>query len=588
MARLRGGRLIIIARDDNVVLIHAGLALDENGGSACRSPGVTAWSDILRGLRWYCQWIGGRSHSVYLLLPDSRRSELEPALSDFGQTAPLWYDDDSPLPLHQITRRSRVWMVNGARLPMVDWEVASASARWVADGVLLFGSSSHAGASCYAESVVVSDSNEVVRFQRHYDDSPIYTDLWSDEASFLVTGGQRAIAVVSHVLLRGWGLDSIGAMTRRFAIRWSDVPCVVSVVDHPSVLTGPLADVSPPVALSSTWRWRSPEPAPSGVETNLRGVWDATTAELPSSMPKRPGLRLENDSGGNGHSRKRTGSSGLDSDVSTRDRVGPKASTIQQPAVDAGPEDDHEVGRIYIAAKRLLDLVGAVLGLILLSPMMLVLALLVKLSSRGPVFFAHRRQGLRGVEFNCLKFRSMSEGADDLQAQLRGQNEVDGPQFKIARDPRITRIGRWLRETNLDEVPQLFNVLTGHMSMVGPRPSPDKENQFCPAWRRARLSVKPGITGLWQVLRRRDDPDSDFQQWIYYDVAYARHRSFWLDLQLLLYTPTAILAPRYLGRFTARLERHGICSRMEPVGSSNGFRPVADRKVGPADAHSVF
>ena len=134
-------------------------------------------------------------------------------------------------------------------------------------------------------------------------------------------------------------------------------------------------------------------------------------------------------------------------------------------------------------------------------------------------------------------------------------------QFKIDNDPRVTKIGPWLRRSNIDELPQLFNVLLGQMSLVGPRPSPDSENQLCPEWRRTRLSVKPGITGLWQVLRLRNPHASDFQEWIYYDVEYARHRSLWLDLQILLYTPVAMFAARRLNGFAGRLERHGICTR---------------------------
>jgi lipopolysaccharide/colanic/teichoic acid biosynthesis glycosyltransferase len=215
--------------------------------------------------------------------------------------------------------------------------------------------------------------------------------------------------------------------------------------------------------------------------------------------------------------------------------------------------------RFYLVVKRFIDLSAAALGLTLLSPLMIVVSLLIKLTSPGPVLFGHKRQGLRGREFRCWKFRSMRQDADAMQAKLRALNEVDGPQFKIANDPRVTRIGHWLRATNLDELPQLINVLLGQMSLVGPRPSPDKENQLCPAWRRTRLSVRPGITGLWQVLRRRNRPESDFQEWIYYDVEYARHQSLWLDWQILIHTPISILFPLRMDAFARFLERNGIC-----------------------------
>jgi lipopolysaccharide/colanic/teichoic acid biosynthesis glycosyltransferase len=122
-----------------------------------------------------------------------------------------------------------------------------------------------------------------------------------------------------------------------------------------------------------------------------------------------------------------------------------------------------------------------------------------------------------------------------MQRNLADRNEVDGPQFKIENDPRVTRVGRILRATNLDELPQLFNVLFGQMSLVGPRPSPFRENQICVPWRRARLSVRPGITGLWQVCRGHRE-QSDFNQWIYYDITYVRNGGFWLDLKILAAT----------------------------------------------------
>ena len=228
------------------------------------------------------------------------------------------------------------------------------------------------------------------------------------------------------------------------------------------------------------------------------------------------------------------------------------------------PEDD----QAYVWLKRAVDVTASATGLILLSPLLLIAAACIKLTSRGPVFFAHKRQGLGGREFFCLKFRSMTVGADAMQDGLREKNEVDGPQFRIAEDPRLTRLGGWLRRFNIDELPQLFNVLFGHMSLVGPRPSPDSENQLCPAWRRTRLSVKPGITGLWQVLRRRQCPQSDFQEWIYYDVEYARHRSLWLDWQILLHTPIAMFTPKRMNRFAIRLERADICKgsdRLHPI-----------------------
>jgi len=189
-----------------------------------------------------------------------------------------------------------------------------------------------------------------------------------------------------------------------------------------------------------------------------------------------------------------------------------------------------------LSLKRAMDLIGASIGLVLLSPFMLLMALLIKLDSPGPVLFGHIRERRGGKEFKCLKFRTMVPDADRRQRDLFDKNQVDGPQFKLANDPRVTRVGRWLRASNLDELPQLFNVLVGHMSLVGPRPSPFRENQICVAWRQARLSVRPGITGLWQICRAPDRSQGDFHEWIYYDMAYVRHFSLWLDIKILFAT----------------------------------------------------
>jgi len=179
--------------------------------------------------------------------------------------------------------------------------------------------------------------------------------------------------------------------------------------------------------------------------------------------------------------------------------------------------------------KRVADVIAAVVVLALFAPIIPFITLAIKLSSAGPTFFRDRRQGLHGKPFNCVKFRTMRVGADKLQDKLRFISDVDGPQFKMVDDPRITTVGRFLRETYLDEIPQFYNVLTGDMSVVGPRPSPESENTLCPWWRDARLSVRPGITGLWQICRTRE-PMRDFQEWIHYDTRYVRDLSWRLDL----------------------------------------------------------
>jgi lipopolysaccharide/colanic/teichoic acid biosynthesis glycosyltransferase len=125
----------------------------------------------------------------------------------------------------------------------------------------------------------------------------------------------------------------------------------------------------------------------------------------------------------------------------------------------------------------------------------------------------------------------MFSGAEKIQERLRCKSQVDGPQFKVKNDPRVTAVGRFLRDTFIDEIPQFVNILRGQMSLVGPRPSPEKENSLCPYWRNARLSVRPGITGLWQICRTRQH-GRDFQEWIYYDTEYVKRLSLWMDLYI--------------------------------------------------------
>ena len=213
------------------------------------------------------------------------------------------------------------------------------------------------------------------------------------------------------------------------------------------------------------------------------------------------------------------------------------------PAPEAAPalelaESRDRRGRTsgaYALLKVAFDVTAAALGLLLLSPLLALVAALVKLDSRGPVLYGDLREGRDGVDFACLKFRTMLAGANALQRDLMGENEVDGPMFKMRRDPRVTRMGRVLRKLNLDELPQLLNVLRLEMSLVGPRPSPFRENQQCIPWRDGRLSVRPGITGLWQVCRNRR-AQGDFHQWIQFDLLYVRHMSFAVDLKILAAT----------------------------------------------------
>ncbi|MCU0305564.1 MAG: sugar transferase [Thermoanaerobaculales bacterium] len=192
--------------------------------------------------------------------------------------------------------------------------------------------------------------------------------------------------------------------------------------------------------------------------------------------------------------------------------------------------------------KLLADLVISTALLIVLSPLLALIGLTVWLTSKGPMLYRQRRCGLNGRRFTLYKFRTMYEGADRRLDEVAHLNEVNGPAFKARRDPRVTPVGRWLRRWSLDELPQLVNVLKGEMSLVGPRPPIPEEVERYERWQRRRLSMKPGITGLWQVSGRAGI--DDFSDWIALDLRYIDQWSLWLDLKILLKTIPAVLFAR--------------------------------------------
>lgn len=194
----------------------------------------------------------------------------------------------------------------------------------------------------------------------------------------------------------------------------------------------------------------------------------------------------------------------------------------------------------YRSIKRSMDLV---IGLIVLPPVLLTLglcAITIKIDSRGPVFFSQMRTGKGGRRFKMYKLRTMVRDAEEMKTKLSHLNTLSYPDFKIVNDPRITRIGRFLRKTSLDELPQIFNVLRGDMSLVGPRPTSFSAKKYS-LWHTARLEAKPGITGLWQISGRNE---LDFDNRLRLDIAYLRHRSIWLDLKILLRTINAVFSGR--------------------------------------------
>ncbi len=195
----------------------------------------------------------------------------------------------------------------------------------------------------------------------------------------------------------------------------------------------------------------------------------------------------------------------------------------------------------HARAKRTLDVVGALVLLVLLAPLMLVVAGLVRLTSSGPVLYSQERIGRGGESFRFFKFRTMIPDADKVRTDLLERNEAAGPVFKMRRDPRITPVGRVLRKLSIDELPQLFSVLDGTMSLVGPRPPLPEEVAAYTTWEQQRLLVNPGLTCIWQVSGRSD---IGFERWVAMDLAYIRSWNIGLDLQILLRTLPAVLTGR--------------------------------------------
>jgi len=214
---------------------------------------------------------------------------------------------------------------------------------------------------------------------------------------------------------------------------------------------------------------------------------------------------------------------------------------IQPAGQIARPIRPRQRSSVSRASKRVFDVIMAVFVLAVTVPFYPLVFLAIWLEDGRPFFFAHRRETCGGREFPCLKFRSMRKDAEAVKREMmKSTNQADGPHFYMKRDPRLTRVGWFLRRTNIDELPQLFNVLVGHMSLVGPRPSPYSENQYCPAWREARLSMRPGITGLWQVRRTREH-GLDFQEWIKFDIEYVENAGWAMDLSILWQTIWEVL-----------------------------------------------
>lgn len=187
----------------------------------------------------------------------------------------------------------------------------------------------------------------------------------------------------------------------------------------------------------------------------------------------------------------------------------------------------------YEVIKRVIDVVCSFVGVLVLSPLFIIIAIIIKFTSKGPVFFSQKRVGRDGKEFDMYKFRSMVVNAEELKEKLVAQNEMSGPMFKMKDDPRVTKVGKFIRKTSIDELPQLWNVLKGDMSLVGPRPSLPKEVAQFEDWMYRRLEVKPGLTCYWQVSGRNN---IDFEDWMKLDIKYVDERNLWIDIRLIFKT----------------------------------------------------
>lgn len=207
--------------------------------------------------------------------------------------------------------------------------------------------------------------------------------------------------------------------------------------------------------------------------------------------------------------------------------------TSDEEVQDFNKEFEIKEKPVYSFVKRAFDFGASLVGLTVLSPVLLVTAAAIKIESKGPIIFSQDRVGLNGKKFKMYKLRSMVSNAEELKEKLLAQNEMSGPMFKMKDDPRITKVGKFIRKTSIDELPQLINVLKGDMSLVGPRPSLPKEVQQFEPWMYERLQVKPGLTCIWQVSGRNN---IDFEDWMKLDIKYVRERSLLGDFKLVFKT----------------------------------------------------
>ena len=385
----------------------------------------------------------------------------------------------------------------------------------------------------YRESVVTDAAGGFVQFRRHYGDfesrlarvavtrSPAVAELWRGAPDARSAWRRLRRDIPRHQ----WEVKTVTGRTYDDSLDEERALFVRDLVQF----------------------WRYPGAVIPGVTELAPGVWgyagglvEGVDDRVAGSVWVGAGRRLEaHDSV--------LGPAVLWDDPSSRDAAAPTTGQLdwdeieptERVTVPACPAPRRPAS-LYQASKRVFDIAFSLVVLLLVAPLFPLVMLAIWLEDGRPFFFAHRRETLGGRTFPCLKFRSMRNDAERVLARLKQQNQADGPQFFMAHDPRLTRIGRLIRKLNVDELPQFLNVLAGHMSVVGPRPSPRRENQFCPAWREARLSVRPGVTGLWQVSRTRRK-GLDFQEWIRFDLEYVERAGWALDLRILYRTIRMVL-----------------------------------------------
>ncbi len=376
----------------------------------------------------------------------------------------------------------------------------------------------------YVETVVADASGRLIAVRREYRARTRST--------------RRALLTPEPGLAKVWA----GAQTFRDA--WTAIRDIAGRRRiHPVALEGRALDADEPDAAAEAGElllasWKNPGGLLDGVYQYDEGIWLHESATIP------PGVRLVAPVWIGAGVTLRPGDAVIGPAVVPDD---PGASLAPAPVAwnevrlwNGRALPRFRRGRMRRVSKRLFDIVFSLTVILFTLPLYPIIMLAIYLEDGWPPFFAHRRQTLGGREFPCWKFRTMCRNAEGLKEKLVAANICDGPQFFIKNDPRLLRVGHFLRRYQLDELPQFWNVLLGHMSVVGPRPSPDKENQYCPVWREARLSVRPGITGLWQVRRTRE-PETDFQEWIRYDLEYVQHESWRLDLAIIFKTIRRVL-----------------------------------------------